>query len=800
MARRMDLLNQITRQLSVLATEIALENRSNRMTLNSDVETIYCGFVNRLCGWELGNLNEEAQNFPGIDLADRKRGIAVQITASATNEKVKHTLKTFFKYNQDRQFRRLILLITTDRPIPGGACKLERPFDFEPGRDIWNVEVMKRKVEAIEDAEHLQTLADYLDSQLGLLPGPQKPEHLLPPIPAACEGFLEGSRDGELEILEQALQSGNPVFIWGLGGMGKSQTAIQLANRCAGARGAYFLRYAGSMRETVRTAIISGYRLEARGETDHEVLKEQEYREKLEILRREYENTILVIDNFNIEGAGLEQLKAEPACQDVLALENQGVRLIFTTRYDPGTAEWEIGPMEDDRLVELMKRYCTDGSVSEEDMVRLIRAAGSHTLMVELIAKTLAESWNEVTPEQVLAALAQARLDRDDFPDVASDKDGLFRQEQIYHHIRALFDLSGLSDGAERVLSLAPLMAAEGLDDLLFRGALEAADGKELQNLVKRGWLQRTDRIITIHPAICQVVRGELCPAEALVQNFMDRLWERLQKKEYGSDTLRRAALCMGTGAGYISDSDVYFDVKKRTLSLWEQVLPGDSVELAQVYSDMGGVYMKMGDYSGALMYKSKALGIKKYALPPEDPALEVASDLLKRVQDMVKEVEGDYEVKFVTEDGEEGFILGKESLSRLQKEVDLYTGMQESCGMVNKCLKDLTDSLLKRCDMLTQLFSPETSELLELCGIEVDRQVLDALQQVMKRLCRLIELEEAQRTSNNEDVESYNQRILECADEYWKMLELLDVYIRLIFEQMKTCEESTEATPCSEN
>ena len=101
MARRMDLLNQITRQLSVLATEIALENRSNRMTLNSDVETIYCGFVNRLCGWELGNLNEEAQNFPGIDLADRKRGIAVQITASATNEKVKHTLKTFFKYKQD---------------------------------------------------------------------------------------------------------------------------------------------------------------------------------------------------------------------------------------------------------------------------------------------------------------------------------------------------------------------------------------------------------------------------------------------------------------------------------------------------------------------------------------------------------------------------------------------------------------------------------------------------------------------------------------------------------------------------
>ena len=45
MARRMYLLNHITRHLSVLATEIALENRSNRMTLNSDVESIYCGFI-----------------------------------------------------------------------------------------------------------------------------------------------------------------------------------------------------------------------------------------------------------------------------------------------------------------------------------------------------------------------------------------------------------------------------------------------------------------------------------------------------------------------------------------------------------------------------------------------------------------------------------------------------------------------------------------------------------------------------------------------------------------------------------
>ena len=630
MARRMDLLNQITRQLSVLATEIALENRSNRMTLNSDAEDIYCGFVNRLCGWELSNLNEEAQNFPGIDLADRKRGIAVQITTSATGEKLKHTLKVFFKNNQDKQFKRLILLITTDRPAPTGGVKLERPFDFRPERDIWNLEVMKRKVEAIEDAEHLQTLADYQDSQLGLVPGARKPEHLLPAIPAACEGFLEGSRDRELEILEAAVHSGRPVFLWGLGGMGKSQTAIQLANRCCGERGAYFLRYAVSMHETVRTANITGYRLDAAGETDPEILMEQEYREKLEILRREYADTVLVIDNFNIEGFGLEQLKAEPACQDVLALQNLGVHLIFTTRYNPGVAEWEIGPMAEERLVELMKRNCTDETVSEDDMLRLIRAVGGHTLMVELIAKTLEESWNEVTAEQILEALSRAKLDREEFPDVSSQKDGELRQEQIYKHIRALFNLSALTDGAKRVLSLASLAAAEGLDDLIFRGALEAADGKELQNLVKRGWLQRTQRIITIHPAICQVVRGELEPTEKIVHGFLDKMWSLVQEKQHPIESLRRVALCMGAGAACIEDSDDYLDIKQRTLTLWKQILPGDSVEMAQVYSDMGGAYMKVGDYAGALQYKSKALHIKKAVLPVEDPEVVKAKFFLE--------------------------------------------------------------------------------------------------------------------------------------------------------------------------
>ena len=94
MARRTDLLNKITKQLAILAHEVELMNRSNRMSLNSDAETIFCGLINRLEGWNLSNLNEVAQNYPGIDLADPARRIAVQITASNGPKKVSHTLRS----------------------------------------------------------------------------------------------------------------------------------------------------------------------------------------------------------------------------------------------------------------------------------------------------------------------------------------------------------------------------------------------------------------------------------------------------------------------------------------------------------------------------------------------------------------------------------------------------------------------------------------------------------------------------------------------------------------------------------
>jgi len=636
----MDLLNRITKQLAILAYEIELMNRSNRMTLNSDAETIFCGLINRLEGWELRNLNEVSQNYPGIDLADPARRIAVQITASASSKKVSHTLEVFFKNHMERNFDRLILVIITDRTAPTNGSTDKSGFRFDPKRDIWNIEWFKRRAESIEDCEHLQALSDYLDSQLGQLPGSvERPDHLLPPVPSGSESFLEGSRDQELDVLEKALEKGGPVFIWGLGGMGKTQTAIALAGRCQPPRGAYFLRYTipadpdrEAMFETIRRADLTGYTLDAGEETDPDVLMEKEYREKLEILRREYADTLLIIDNFDCPGRTLEQLKGERSYQDVAALD---ARLVFTTR-SPADPAWEIRPLPEQRLLELMRKSCAD--YQDEELLALIRAAGGHTLMVDLMAKTLEESWQTVTPADILDALENAALDDAGFPVVTSDKDGTYAQARIYKHLQALFNLSGLNDGAKKVLSLATLIAEEGLDDVLFLGSLPADEKKELQNLCKRGWLRRADHVITIHPAVEQVCRGELTPDEADVRNFLDALWAALEKRKYADMTLRRVARCLTNGSKHIYDRRVFFDCKRRALDLWEQVLPDDHPDLALVYSDMGRVYIKKGDYQRAMGYKKKALTIKKNALPADLPGREDSLEQLRQALTRLKQ------------------------------------------------------------------------------------------------------------------------------------------------------------------
>lgn len=80
---------------------IKLNNCIDWFDINRVAENLVSRLLNEIYGYNLTNLNHEIPNHSAIDLGDRERGIAVQVTTSTEASKIKKNLETF--YNQHKE-------------------------------------------------------------------------------------------------------------------------------------------------------------------------------------------------------------------------------------------------------------------------------------------------------------------------------------------------------------------------------------------------------------------------------------------------------------------------------------------------------------------------------------------------------------------------------------------------------------------------------------------------------------------------------------------------------------------------
>lgn len=89
-------------------------------------------------------------------------------------------------------------------------------------------------------------------------------EHYIIGNLASPEFFVEGSRDEELMWLDNAIECTQPVFIWGFGGVGKTELAFEFARQQADKRNVFFVRFQNSIRDTIPSLTLvkvkSGYK------------------------------------------------------------------------------------------------------------------------------------------------------------------------------------------------------------------------------------------------------------------------------------------------------------------------------------------------------------------------------------------------------------------------------------------------------------------------------------------------------------------------------------------------------------
>ena len=351
--------------------------------------------------------------------------------------------------------------------------------------------------------------------------------------------------------------------------------------------------------------------------------RNEEFSQRLAILRDHFSGHMLIIDNFDCPGRTLDQLRGDPCFR---ALENCGLKLVFTTRYPKGAHPGvEIRPLDGDQLLAVMRKSCPADRATDEQLRQLMKAVDYHTLTCVLIAKTLGDDWAEVTPEQMLEALTNAQLDQDAYPEVVNDQNSGWELRKIYGHLKALFDLSGMSQIRKTVLRYATLLPADGMELKIVQTCLAAEEKESLRALVDTGWITLENRLLSLHPVIREICREELKPDDDNCESFLVALADLHDPNNYDADRYRQLAEAFTTATQILPDAEGGCAVKAgflwKQLGQAAQALPleqqavsklestkPESEELATAYNNLGGAHSELGDYHKALEYLLKAL------------------------------------------------------------------------------------------------------------------------------------------------------------------------------------------------
>lgn len=632
-------LTSIQEALAKIYVDIDSLNSGGLSDIERRIERFFCGLLNLIMDVALMITDPLDVRFSCVNLIDLNARIAVIIDTKDTDSQT--FLHLFQKRALNSCFDKLILLVASTTQDSAVQQPAEPNISGLPSIAAWGYDTIIEKIKNLP-FDKLQEVCTYLEENY--LVQSSRPFYTLPTVPPTSDYFVPGSRDSELNLLIQKLREQKSVFICGIGGIGKTQTAIQLAKRYRPPKGAYFIHCVvpadiqmEMLRETILSANFSGYHFHG---TDN-AKRDYEYQERLEILRKEYNGAMLIFDNLDWPEKTVEQICNEHAYQDLLGLNLQ---LVFTTRspmkQDCGI---RINQLDESILLKLMRSIMQSTYFADEELKKLICAVDGHTLLVYLMAKTIEESWGDVTPQDLLDALANHSLDQEGFPLIASDQNQLYFPKSLYAHMSALFDLSSLSEDEHSILRYATLLPEDGMDESLFLCCLPSWQHQALDSLVRRGLIQNHQSLLTLHSVVREVCRAELIPSDENCAAFLKQLWMRFDlSKDYHERQFKQVAVCFSIASNSLPDHQGFWasyagryweqlgDNQKEQLyngRVRERYADKESVypqDYATAYHRFGTTCYQMGDYSSALFYLQKALKVRQSS--PASDFLRIAN------------------------------------------------------------------------------------------------------------------------------------------------------------------------------
>lgn len=312
---------------------------------------------------------------------------------------------------------------------------------------------------------------------------------------------------GRGEILSEInarFQDGDRVlFLYGIGGIGKTQIAKQYAKRF---RDRYdtviYATYNGSLKEM----LIAESPFEIQPQPIRYTLSDGSQEDdksfllrKIDLLRKlSNERTLIILDNYDTDDD-----------EDLPLLMNGRYHLLITTRHDhsrfyPTITVHPIGSI--DALKEIfMKNYQGD-DVEEDDpaLVELIELVNRHTYTIELLAQHMENSGQ--TPTEMIAALKERGITSLNERVLSSD----MKTQVAYENLLKMFRIFSLTDEERQVLMYLSLMPADGVDAREFKQWAALSSPRILKSLESRSWIVKNTVGIAVHPIIRAVIKHEM--------------------------------------------------------------------------------------------------------------------------------------------------------------------------------------------------------------------------------------------------------------------------------------------------
>jgi len=186
--------NFIEEKLNILAYRIEQRGKLNHLELHNHSENFYLRFLNELFGWKLENVNVFKSNVAAIDLIDRTNRIMIQVSATATTDKIESALAKDIHAYSGYSFK--FVSISKD------AASLRRQtyqnpskVTFDPKNDIYDITSILGSVRGLE-IEALEKIDQLVRQELGSIDETKIETNLAKVIKLLSENELDPDSGG----------------------------------------------------------------------------------------------------------------------------------------------------------------------------------------------------------------------------------------------------------------------------------------------------------------------------------------------------------------------------------------------------------------------------------------------------------------------------------------------------------------------------------------------------------------------------------------------------------------------------